>query len=242
MMRAAARQCPSQRSWGPPYGTKPSPMTETPSSWNTWTWKSSCRKTAFPPARPSRTTAPTRRDCRQPRLPPQSWTSAAGPRHPFTPASRLPPACRALSDQLLPANRNTPSPIDPDTIQVPVGYEPDPADLALSSVPGQEMFDPRKRKFSEEELKPQPMIKKARKVFIPDDLKDDKYWARRRKNNMAAKRSRDARRLKENQIAIRASFLEKENSALRQEVADLRKELGKCKNILAKYEARHGPL
>ncbi|XP_058532039.1 hepatic leukemia factor isoform X1 [Ochotona princeps] len=145
--------------------------------------------------------------------------------------------------QLLPANRNTPSPIDPDTIQVPVGYEPDPADLALSSVPGQEMFDPRKRKFSEEELKPQPMIKKARKVFIPDDLKqDDKYWARRRKNNMAAKRSRDARRLKENQIAIRASFLEKENSALRQEVADLRKELGKCKNILAKYEARHGPL
>lgn len=33
------------------------------------------------------------------------------------------------------------------------------------------MFDPRKRKFSAEELKPQPMIKKARKVFIPDDMK-----------------------------------------------------------------------
>ncbi|XP_070846833.1 HLF transcription factor, PAR bZIP family member b isoform X1 [Chaetodon auriga] len=142
-----------------------------------------------------------------------------------------------------PSSRNTPSPIDPDSIQVPVGYEPDPADLALSSVPGQEMFDPRKRKFSAEELKPQPMIKKARKVFIPEDLKqDDKYWARRRKNNLAAKRSRDARRLKENQIAIRAGFLEKENSALRQEVADLRKELGRTKNILAKYEAQHGPL
>ena len=41
-------------------------------------------------------------------------------------------------------------------------------------------------------------------------MKDDKYWARRRKNNMAAKRSRDARRVKENQIAMRASFLEKE--------------------------------
>ncbi|XP_056153255.1 HLF transcription factor, PAR bZIP family member b [Lampris incognitus] len=142
----------------------------------------------------------------------------------------------------LPNSRNTPSPIDPESIQVPVGYEPDPADLALSSVPGQEIFDPRKRKFSAEELKPQPMIKKARKVFIPDDMKDDKYWARRRKNNMAAKRSRDARRLKENQIAIRAGFLEKENSALRQEVADLRKELGRTKNILAKYEALHGPL
>ncbi|XP_072229867.1 HLF transcription factor, PAR bZIP family member b isoform X2 [Leuresthes tenuis] len=141
-----------------------------------------------------------------------------------------------------PSSRNTPSPIDPDSIQVPVGYEPDPADLALSSVPGQEMFDPRKRKFSAEELKPQPMIKKARKIFIPNDLKDDKYWARRRKNNLAAKRSRDARRLKENQIAIRAGFLEKENGALRLEVADLRKELGRSKNILAKYEAQHGPL
>ncbi|KAM3863520.1 HLF transcription factor, PAR bZIP family member a [Diretmus argenteus] len=144
--------------------------------------------------------------------------------------------------QPLPSSRDTPSPIDPETIQVSVGYEPDPADLALSSVPGQEIFDPRKRKFSAEELKPQPMIKKARKIFIPEDLKDDRYWARRRKNNVAAKRSRDARRLKENQIAIRAGFLEKENGALRMEVADLRKELGRCKNIVAKYEARHGPL
>lgn len=73
-------------------------------------------------------------------------------------------------------------------------------------------------------------------------FQDDKYWARRRKNNVAAKRSRDARRLKENQIAIRAGFLEKENGALRSEVADLRKELGRTKNIVAKYEARHGPL
>ncbi|KAJ8938846.1 hypothetical protein NQ318_000813 [Aromia moschata] len=46
--------------------------------------------------------------------------------------------------------------------------------------------------------------------FVPDDLKDDKYWARRRKNNLAAKRSRDARRIKENQIALRAGYLEKE--------------------------------
>lgn len=71
---------------------------------------------------------------------------------------------------------------------------------------------------------------------------DDKYWARRRKNNMAAKRSRDARRLKENQIAIRAGFLEKENFALKQEVAELRKELGRTKSIVAKYEAQHGGL
>ncbi|XP_076855662.1 HLF transcription factor, PAR bZIP family member b [Brachyhypopomus gauderio] len=155
----------------------------------------------------------------------------------------LPQTClQSPSRLVLPPLRNTPSPLDPESIEVPVSYEPDPTDLALSSVPGQETFDPRKHKFSEEELKPQPMIKKARKVFIPEDMKDDKYWVRRKKNNMAAKRSRDARRLKENQIAIRAGFLEKENTALRQEVAELRKELGRCKNILAKYERQHGPM
>ncbi|XP_019960228.1 HLF transcription factor, PAR bZIP family member b isoform X2 [Paralichthys olivaceus] len=158
--------------------------------------------------------------------------------------SVTPPICLHSSQtrEGLQNSRNTPSPIDPDSIQIPTGYEPDPADLVLSSVPGQEMFDPRKRKFSAEELKLQPMIKKARKVFMPEDLKDDKYWASRRKNNLAAKRSRDARRLKENQIAIRAGFLEKENSALRWEVADLRKELGRTKNVLSKYKGLHGPL
>uniref|UniRef100_A0AAQ4PEI0 D site albumin promoter binding protein b n=1 Tax=Gasterosteus aculeatus aculeatus TaxID=481459 RepID=A0AAQ4PEI0_GASAC len=99
-------------------------------------------------------------------------------------------------------------------------------------------YDPRRHSFSEEELKPQPMIKKARKILVPDGLKDEKYWTRRYKNNEAAKRSRDARRLKENQISVRAAYLERENAALRQEVAEIRKELGRCRNILNKYENR----
>ncbi|XP_035536964.1 D site albumin promoter binding protein a [Morone saxatilis] len=123
-----------------------------------------------------------------------------------------------------------------------VNFDPDPADLALSSVPGQEAFDPRRHRFSDEELKPQPMIKKARKMLVPNEQKDEKYWSRRVKNNEAAKRSRDARRLKENQISVRAAFLERENAALRQEVADMRKELGRCRNIINKYESRHGDL
>jgi leukemia factor-related protein len=89
---------------------------------------------------------------------------------------------------------------------------------------------------SNEELKPQPIIKKSRKQFVPDDLKDDKYWARRRKNNLAAKRSRDARRMKENQIALRAGYLEKENVGLRQELERLKKENLMLQNKLAKYE------
>ncbi|XP_077363239.1 D site albumin promoter binding protein a isoform X2 [Festucalex cinctus] len=125
---------------------------------------------------------------------------------------------------------------------VQVNFDPDPADVALSSVPGQEAFDPRSHRFSEEDLKPQPMIKKARKMLVPNEHKDEKYWSRRVKNNEAAKRSRDARRLKENQISVRAAFLERENGALRLEVADMRKELGRCRNIINKYESRHGQL
>ncbi|XP_026132540.1 TEF transcription factor, PAR bZIP family member a isoform X4 [Carassius auratus] len=138
--------------------------------------------------------------------------------------------------------RVTPEPINPDDIEVEVPYEPDPTDLVLSSIPGGELFNPRKHRFSEEELKPQPMIKKAKKVFVPEEQKDEKYWQRRKKNNVAAKRSRDARRLKENQITVRAAFLERENSALRQEVAELRKDFGRCKNVVARYEAKYGPL
>ncbi|KAJ6658979.1 hypothetical protein lerEdw1_019616 [Lerista edwardsae] len=153
------------------------------------------------------------------------------------------PSETTTSEESSPDNeRLTPSPVDPDCVEVDVNFNPDPADLVLSSVPGGELFNPRKHKFAEEDLKPQPMIKKAKKVFVPEDQKDEKYWSRRKKNNVAAKRSRDARRLKENQITIRAAFLEKENTALRTEVAELRKEVGKCKNIVSKYESRYGPL
>ncbi|XP_012670045.1 TEF transcription factor, PAR bZIP family member a isoform X2 [Clupea harengus] len=136
----------------------------------------------------------------------------------------------------------TPEPVDPDEIEVEVNFEPDPTDLVLSSVPGGELFNPRKHRFSSEDLKPQPMIKKAKKVYVPDEQKNDKYWERRKKNNFAAKRSRDARRLKENQITVRAAFLERENTALRQEVAELRKENGRFKNTMSSYKAKYGPL
>ncbi|KAL6475084.1 hypothetical protein MHYP_G00161240 [Metynnis hypsauchen] len=139
-------------------------------------------------------------------------------------------------------DRMTPEPIKPEDIEVEANFEPDPTDLVLSTVPGGELFDPRKHRFTEEELKPQPIIKKAKKIFVPEDQKDEKYWQRRKKNNIAAKRSRDARRLKENQITVRAAFLEWENSALRLEVAELRKDYGHCKNIVTRYEAKYGPL
>lgn len=54
---------------------------------------------------------------------------------------------------------------------------------------------------------------------------DDSYTERRKKNNAAAKKSRDRRRIKEDEIAIRAAFLERENIELKFELAAARKQL-----------------
>lgn len=50
------------------------------------------------------------------------------------------------------------------------------------------------------------------------DERTDAYRERRRKNNEAAKRSRDARRAKEDELAIWASFLQEENTMLKSQL------------------------
>jgi len=116
-------------------------------------------------------------------------------------------------------------------------------DLALATVPGAD-FDPTMRHFSKDELRPQPIIRKRKKTFVGGELKDDKYWEKRGKNNIAARRSREARRLKENQIALRTAFLEKQNNGLKaalqainskNEKLELEKRL--LNEKLAKYES-----
>lgn len=77
----------------------------------------------------------------------------------------------------------------------------------------------------------------AQQVFVPEEMKDTKYWMRRRKNNLAAKRSRDARRTKENQIIMRAAYLEHENDALHLQVEKMEKENCELRKKLAKYES-----
>ena len=103
-------------------------------------------------------------------------------------------------------------------------------------------FDPATRRFSDEELKPQPIIRKRKKQFVPDELKNNKYWAKRYKNNEAAKRSREARRLKENQIAMRARYLEEENGALKSEVEVLKKENSDLKQMMVALEEKFNKL
>merc|ERR1719158_1040417 len=118
-----------------------------------------------------------------------------------------------------------------------------PEDIALATVPGLE-FDPKTRAFDMEELRPQPIIKKRKKNSVPEDLKDDKYWEKRNKNKEATRRSREARRLKENQIVLRAAYLEKENRVLKQELdttnfekSKLETEIDILKRKLQKFES-----
>merc|ERR1712062_925023 len=70
-----------------------------------------------------------------------------------------------------------------------------------------------------------PRRPRGEKKPIPEDLKDEKYFERRKRNNLAAKKSRDQRKVREDQICHRAALLEKENSALRAQVGSLREEL-----------------
>ncbi len=69
------------------------------------------------------------------------------------------------------------------------------------------------------------------------EIKDASYWERRRKNNEAAKRSRDSRRAKEEEIAIRAAYLEQENLKLRAQVAVLKHETQKLHYLLYQQRA-----
>lgn len=80
---------------------------------------------------------------------------------------------------------------------------------------------------------------RSEKKAFPLEQKDGKYFERRKRNNMAAKKSRDARKSREDEIAIRASFLEKENAILRAQVATLREEANSLKQLLLQKRSKH---
>ncbi|KAK4882808.1 hypothetical protein RN001_006127 [Aquatica leii] len=73
---------------------------------------------------------------------------------------------------------------------------------------------------------------RGEKKPIPDEQKDDKYFERRRRNNQAAKKSRDARKLREDQVALKAAILEHENAILRAQILTLRDEATTLRRLL----------
>ncbi|KAH9488066.1 hypothetical protein Btru_065442 [Bulinus truncatus] len=75
---------------------------------------------------------------------------------------------------------------------------------------------------------------RGEKKPIPEEQKDDKYYERRRRNNDAAKKSRDTRKQREDQLATRASCLERDNSVLRVQILSMREEAKKLKELWIK--------
>ena len=66
--------------------------------------------------------------------------------------------------------------------------------------------------------------------MVPEFMKDDLYWNKRQKNNEAARQSREAKRRKENQIVMRAAFLESENSVLRDRIGEQKESNDRVRN------------
>ena len=69
---------------------------------------------------------------------------------------------------------------------------------------------------------PCPIRKKSKKNTVPLSAKDARYWMLRIKNNMAAQKSREARRKKELEVVNEVRRLKNENNLLRQEVDQLK--------------------
>jgi len=78
---------------------------------------------------------------------------------------------------------------------------------------------------------------RSSKKDMPDQQKDIKYFERRKRNNVAAKKSRDARKQREDEIAIRASFLEKENAILKAQLQTLKDEAQQLRILLAQKKS-----
>ncbi|XP_052779506.1 thyrotroph embryonic factor-like [Mya arenaria] len=73
---------------------------------------------------------------------------------------------------------------------------------------------------------------KKRTHDMTQGSREEGYWEKRKKNNESAKRSREARRMKEETIAMRVVYLEQENLQLRTEVSLLKSEIEKLRCML----------
>ena len=84
----------------------------------------------------------------------------------------------------------------------------------------------------------EPGEKRRKQEFSEDDEADnvtrerESYWERRRKNNASAKKSRDARKARELQTQIRASFLERENLRILTQLMIVQQENACLKRVL----------
>ncbi|KAM7393440.1 hypothetical protein PAMA_008202 [Pampus argenteus] len=85
--------------------------------------------------------------------------------------------------------------------------------------------DPMGHKISAMPYKAKTTCRRKRE-FIPDEKKDNVYWERRRKNNEAAKRSREKRRINDMVLENKLMALGEENASLKAELLSLKLKFG----------------
>ncbi|XP_064252115.1 NFIL3 like protein [Passer domesticus] len=79
---------------------------------------------------------------------------------------------------------------------------------------------------------------RRKREFMPDDKKDTMYWEKRRKNNEAAKRSREKRRLNDVAMESQLAALSRENAVLRTELLSLKLRFGLLSPAPSPFQGR----
>ncbi|XP_026195663.1 nuclear factor interleukin-3-regulated protein [Anabas testudineus] len=79
---------------------------------------------------------------------------------------------------------------------------------------------------------------RRKREFIPDEKKDTIYWERRRKNNEAAKRSREKRRINDIVLENKLMALGEENASLKAELLSLKLKFGLVSSTAYAQEAQ----
>lgn len=103
----------------------------------------------------------------------------------------------------------------------------------VNSVDGDEATNNNNKTYT---YKPLPMVRKSQRQFISAEKKDTVYWERRKRNNEAAKKSRESRREKEIEVNRKYHGLEKENTGMRFTIINLQERNVQLENTLKVYK------
>ena len=124
------------------------------------------------------------------------------------------------------SDNNIMSILDQMANTVPEDYGEPPPDFGTNPESGQELE--------------QPTSSGIQLVSVQDT--DDKYLERRRKNNLAAKKSRDARKIRENQLKCKVACLENANQVLRSQLERERKQNEDLNVVINEVKAENDKL
>ena len=78
----------------------------------------------------------------------------------------------------------------------------------------------------------QKRLPRSRRSKVSEEFKSEEYWERRRRNNLAAKRSREGKRARDIQVVQKTIVLEKENAELKNLLQKLKADIKRAEQKL----------